>query len=552
MTVKRILVVFVILLVLPGTNTLSENSFPHFEIETPHFIVCSQEGNEVFAREAAGLAESIYDNAITFMKYAPEEKTRITLYPSERTFAFVGAYDEGVVLNYACPFSTESGGRDYLDRKRQIGHEFSHYLLFERAESMAHFWLVEGLAMYSSDTGYYKTQAEAAITYLNETNRLPGSLEEIHKHSFSYVLSYSVVQFMINTYSEESFQTFLDELVLWDPLKTSTENVTKAIQNGVDVPVKEFEEAWILYLEEVVQDFKEFDASCIIDTEGSKAPSSWHNNKILFVSDVNRNLDIYCMDTDGTSVQRLTHNSSSDFDPKFSPDGEKIAFTSRRDKYANIYCMNADGTSVHQLTYEKTIDAMGSWSPDGETIAFTSSRSGNYDIFTMNADGSAIIQLTHHPGSDGWPVFSPDGQKILFVSDRGGTYDLYVMNSDGTGVEQLSDTPEYENYPVYSPDGGKIVFVSRSGKGAELCIMNSDGTKRRTIAPQPWVLDRTLVFLYGLPVYSPNGGEVAFTCGTQIFRICVEDDDFVYRVLAVIVIIIMCFIFLKYLKKTKF
>src|SRR6266849_4261827 len=51
-----------------------------------------------------------------------------------------------------------------------------------------------------------------------------------------------------------------------------------------------------------------------------------------------------------------------------------IAFHSNRDGDFDIYVMNADGSRVTQLTHNTTGDVDPIWSPDGKRIAFSSDR----------------------------------------------------------------------------------------------------------------------------------------------------------------------------------
>ena len=52
------------------------------------------------------------------------------------------------------------------------------------------------------------------------------------------------------------------------------------------------------------------------------------------------------MHSDGSNVQRLTHNGKSDARPAWSPDRQRIVFHSRRDGKSEIYVMDSDGGNV--------------------------------------------------------------------------------------------------------------------------------------------------------------------------------------------------------------
>ena len=117
--------------------------------------------------------------------------------------------------------------------------------------------------------------------------------------------------------------------------------------------------------------------------------------KILFVSTRDGNSEIYTMNPSGTSLSRVTTNTSDDLYPAWSADGSKIAFTSTRDGSWEIYSMNPDGSSQTRLTFNGPQDQQPAWSPDGTKIAFVSRRDGNNEIYVMNADGSAQTRLTN-------------------------------------------------------------------------------------------------------------------------------------------------------------
>jgi dipeptidyl aminopeptidase/acylaminoacyl peptidase len=64
-----------------------------------------------------------------------------------------------------------------------------------------------------------------------------------------------------------------------------------------------------------------------------------------------------------------------------------------------IYVINADGTNHVRLTHHSSLDRWPCWSPDGTKIAFASTRDGDSDIYMMNSDGTGVVNLTNHPRS---------------------------------------------------------------------------------------------------------------------------------------------------------
>jgi len=191
------------------------------------------------------------------------------------------------------------------------------------------------------------------------------------------------------------------------------------------------------------------------------------------------------MNADGSGVTRLTHDSASDVEETWSPDGSKIAFASGTAGGSDIYVMNADGSGVVRLTSDLQDNMEPAWSPDGSKIAFS-----NFGALkVMNADGTGATTLT-----SGWnPQWSPDGSKIAFLrenhtnrapcSQSPCTLSFYVINPDGSGLVHLEHNLFYGSEgedvgPSWSPDGSRVAFVSTptSGAGNELFVANADGS----------------------------------------------------------------------------
>jgi Tol biopolymer transport system component/polyisoprenoid-binding protein YceI len=206
-------------------------------------------------------------------------------------------------------------------------------------------------------------------------------------------------------------------------------------------------------------------------------------SKIAFVSERDRNADIYVMNADGSAPTRLTRNAWRDTRPVWSPDGARIAFVSG-DERTDIYVINADGLGQVQLTDSFASDQDPAWSPDGARIAFVSGDM-NTEIHVINADGSENRRLTGASGLDVSPAWSPDGGTIAFRSHRDGDSEIYLMNADGSGQINLTNHPADDEFPAWSPDGGKIAFASDRDGAFDLYLMNADGSSAARLIDDP-------------------------------------------------------------------
>jgi TolB protein len=279
--------------------------------------------------------------------------------------------------------------------------------------------------------------------------------------------------------------------------------------------------------------------------------------------------EIFLMNLDGTSVQRVTDNGGcthADSMANLSPDGKKIVFDSNRlttntglFNISDLFLMDPDGTEQTLLTRGSS----ASWAPDGKNIAFHASASyytsgglitlppirtdpgaptPDSDIFVANADdlmsGVAIpTNITNSPEMiEEDADWSPDGTKIVFTRDPvsdgvpsnpGIDYpakEIYVMNADGTGLTRLTFDSYEERAPAWSPDGEHIVFMARIGtRGAnigqkfEICIMNADGTNLVRLTDNA-LFDAT-------PTWSPDGQKIVFHRTNPPIEIWTVDAD---------------------------
>lgn len=196
-------------------------------------------------------------------------------------------------------------------------------------------------------------------------------------------------------------------------------------------------------------------------------------NWIVFSDRMNGNTEVFRIRPDGTGLENLTNQPSSDNNCSISPDGGRIAFLSDRGQPSGpqLFIMNIDGSDAHPLTPRKGWEFDPVWSPDGRSIVFVCDRRdspGNMlDVCEINVEGSQERRVLFHANHDKQPAVSPDGKRIVFVSNADANNELYVVNRDGSGLHRLTRDPADELLPDWSPDGRSILFSSnRSGKFA--------------------------------------------------------------------------------------
>ena len=247
--------------------------------------------------------------------------------------------------------------------------------------------------------------------------------------------------------------------------------------------------------------------------------------RLVYVSEVNGNPDIYSSAFDGANVTRLTTNSQKDHEPSWSPDAKSITFASNRSGYMQIYSMAADGGRLLKLTNNKFIDGGPVWSPDGTNIAFYTNRDGNYEIYVMKANGTSQVNISNSKYDDMYPSWSPDGQHIVFQSNRDGNWEIYRVNENGADQTRLTVNPSDDLVPSWSPDGDQIAFWSlRRGEWNIYILELSHNRANQTTASQ------NPANLYSRPAWSPDGQTLYFSVfqygSNNIFSFTVEYPAF--------------------------
>ena len=203
--------------------------------------------------------------------------------------------------------------------------------------------------------------------------------------------------------------------------------------------------------------------SCSKTDEVSETIPSTNENKILFSSEVNDIAHLYTMNIDGTNETKIT-NFTNGTNPvwtgeaSWSPDGTKIIFISSKDNDngSEIYTINSDGTNLIRINHNTRGESNPIFSPNGTKILFSSEVNDIAHLYTMNIDGTNETKITNftngtNPVWTGEASWSPDGTKIIFISskDNDNGSEIYTINSDGTNLIRINHNTRGESNPTW-------------------------------------------------------------------------------------------------------
>jgi len=240
-------------------------------------------------------------------------------------------------------------------------------------------------------------------------------------------------------------------------------------------------------------------------------------------------MDQICMmNADGSGMRRLTaEDNLRHYYPSLPPDGQSVLYAGFREQNVyEIYSLNLNDSSVDRLTNRMGVLNALEVSPDGSSITFTrgNPNNGQFQVMVMDRNGENAGNI---PRVFGWdPTWSPDGKQILYASGPEGDVQLFVVNRNGNGLHQVSNLPAIRGRSDWSPDGQWIVTYSGLVWHREVYIMNADGSNARQLTPSGGNSQG--------PSFSPDGKWVTFTAyfdkygddhGCEIYVIRTDGTD---------------------------
>ena len=135
-----------------------------------------------------------------------------------------------------------------------------------------------------------------------------------------------------------------------------------------------------------------------IDVNPSWSPDG---STFVFASERAGNLHIF-----KSTGERLTYVGYQNDNPSWSPKGDKILFQGRDSGTWDIFVMNSDGSSIQRLTSGMGSNESPTWAPNARFVSCSSTRNGKSQVVIMRDDGTNQTALPYK-GAALQPAWGP-------------------------------------------------------------------------------------------------------------------------------------------------
>ena len=341
-----------------------------------------------------------------------------------------------------------------LDRPRQTGHRFPHFLPDGRHFLFYSIGTAEGRGVYLGDLGSTATErlfdADSAAVF-----------------------------------SAPDFVLFARQGVLWaqrmemtelrpvgDPAAVSAKVAVSGELFG-DIALSETAPGLIAYRAAAgMRQFIWFDrtgrqvgAMGPPDDGQPSAPQLSRDGRTMtFRRTLNGNTDLWSIEASRQVLRRLTFDTARDYEAIVSPAGDRIVFTSDRNGLLDLYEMALFGNAAPAATpllESSEHKNISDWSDDGKFLLYlVQSRTTANDVWVLPLSGDRTpIPVAQTPASEGRARFSPDGRWVAYESNESGRSEIYVQTFPDP-VRRMQVSTAGGGTPIWRRDGAELYFKS--------------------------------------------------------------------------------------------
>lgn len=178
----------------------------------------------------------------------------------------------------------------------------------------------------------------------------------------------------------------------------------------------------------------------------------------------------------------------------------------------DVYRVDLDGLSQERLTTDPGAD-MTPTSAKG-TLVFTSFRAGNGELYSkpIAAAGGADVRVTTTAANESHARLSPDGQRMIYLRDDGSNVRVWLGRADGTQGAALTSSGfgfggSTEGSASWRSTSDSIVFMATASGTARVYVVGAAAGATPVEAAAPAGGDSVFVE----PAWSADASLLAFT-----------------------------------------
>ena len=224
------------------------------ELENEHFIIRYYELDNNTLSMITREAENAYDKVTSDLQYFPNNKTIIQVFPDESNpnWKWSGYYSPGLnLIELRPPPETKYTSVNYeYYFKVSVTHEYTHHIISEGYQMRFPEWLGEGVATYESGDelknfpAYNKFKKIAAKNELISLKKMwLFDLLEDNEIDLAYIESYTVIEYIINTYGYDGLIEILTA-------RKENPHMDEVIEDALGISFEEFELGWMSFVKE--------------------------------------------------------------------------------------------------------------------------------------------------------------------------------------------------------------------------------------------------------------------------------------------------------------
>ena len=168
--------------------------------------------------------------------------------------------------------------------------------------------------------------------------------------------------------------------------------------------------------------------------------------------------DLWVMDLDAGTTQRLTDDAGDSNDPQWNPNGSLLAYSVNAPGGKDVFVQRAGGGQARVLTSRDGMQFPSDWVRDGSALLVTDETANNgYDILVQPADGSPAWPYAATRANETAARISPDGRWVAYTSDESGRAEVYLDSYPKPG-RRVTVSSGGGAHPVWRGDGRELYY----------------------------------------------------------------------------------------------